>query len=90
MFNFNESTYAVAYNEMQNNLKFQNYQFGLHTIRIWDPWLRGFLIPIAQQPAGGQGLPSVKASRSHLDTRLVGILWTSDQPDAETSTWQHS
>jgi hypothetical protein len=28
---------------------------------------------------------------SHLDTpHLVGLLWTSDQPDAETSTWQHT
>ena len=31
------------------------------------------------------------ASRSHLlDTpHSVGLLWTSDQPDAEISTWQH-
>ena len=30
------------------------------------------------------------ASRSHLDTpHSVGLLWTSDQPDAETSTCQH-
>jgi hypothetical protein len=31
------------------------------------------------------------ASRSHSDTpHSVGLLWTSDQPDAETSTWQHT
>jgi hypothetical protein len=32
------------------------------------------------------------ASRSHtLDTpHSVGLLWTSDQPDAQTSTWQHT
>jgi hypothetical protein len=32
------------------------------------------------------------ASRSHpFDTQhSVGILWTSDQPEAETSTWQHT
>jgi len=32
------------------------------------------------------------ASRSHLlDTpQSAGVLWTSDQPDAETSTWQHT
>ena len=37
------------------------------------------------------GLPYVEASRSHSDTPLsVGLLWTSDEPDAETSTWQHT
>ena len=31
------------------------------------------------------------SSRSHSDTpNLVGILWTGDQPDTETSTWQHN
>jgi hypothetical protein len=41
-------------------------------------------------PLVGQGLPTVEALRSHSDTpHLVGLLWMSDQPDAETSTWQH-
>jgi hypothetical protein len=33
-----------------------------------------------------------EASRSHsLDTpHSVGLLWTRDQPVAETSTWQHN
>jgi len=31
----------------------------------------------------GQGLLIIDTSRSHSDTpRLVGLLWTSDQPDA--------
>jgi len=32
------------------------------------------------------------ASQTHpLDTpHLVGLLWTSDQPNAQTSTWQHT
>jgi hypothetical protein len=39
----------------------------------------------AQQLLVGQGL-IIEASRSHSDTpRLVGLLWTSDQLDAETS-----
>jgi hypothetical protein len=34
----------------------------------------------------GQGLLIFAASRSHSDTPYsVGLLWTSDQPDAETS-----
>jgi len=39
----------------------------------------------------GQGLLTVDASHSHSDAlHLVGHLWTSDQPDAENSTWQHT
>jgi hypothetical protein len=31
-----------------------------------------------------------RASRSHSDTpQSLGLLWTSDQPDAETYTWKH-
>jgi hypothetical protein len=38
----------------------------------------------------GQGLLITEASRSHSDTpHSVELLWTNDQPDAETSTWQH-
>jgi hypothetical protein len=45
---------------------------------------------MAQQPAVGQGLLIIEASRSHSDTpHSVGLLWTSDQPDAETSTSEH-
>jgi hypothetical protein len=40
----------------------------------------------AQQPLEGQGLLIIEASRSHS----VGLLWTSDQPATETSTWQHT
>jgi hypothetical protein len=45
----------------------------------------------AQLPLAGQGLHTIEASRSHSYTRhSVGLLWTSDQPDAETSTWEHT
>jgi hypothetical protein len=42
----------------------------------------------ARQPLVGQGLVTVEASsRSHSDTpHSVGLLWMSDQPDAENST----
>jgi len=44
---------------------------------------------MVQQPVVGQVLLIIEASRSHSDTsRSVALLWTSDQPDAETSTWQ--
>jgi len=42
---------------------------------------------MAQQPLMAQGLLIVEALPSHLDTPLsVGLLRTSDQPDAEIST----
>jgi hypothetical protein len=50
-----------------------------------------FVFPTTQQPLVGHGLLIIEASRSHWDTpHSVGILWTSDQPVAETSTWQHT
>jgi hypothetical protein len=49
--------------------------------------MKTFFPPMVQQPLGGLGLLIIEASRSHLDTpHSVGLLWTSDQPDAETST----
>jgi hypothetical protein len=41
---------------------------------------------MVQQPLVGQSLHIIEASRPHS----VGLLWTSDQTDAETSTWQHT
>ena len=46
---------------------------------------------LARQPQMDQGLFIHEASRSHSDTpQSVGLLWSSDQPNAETSTWQHT
>jgi hypothetical protein len=46
---------------------------------------------IAQQPLASQGLLIVEISLSHLETpRSLGLPWMSDQPDAETSTWQYT
>ena len=40
-------------------------------------------------PPIGQGLLFIETSRSHSDApHSVRLLWTSDQTDAETSTWQ--
>jgi len=39
----------------------------------------------------GHGLLIIEASRSHSVTpHLTGLLWTSDHPDAGTSTRQHT
>jgi hypothetical protein len=45
---------------------------------------KSYFSPLAQQPQLGQGLLIIEASRSHS----VGLLWTSDQPDEQTYTWQ--
>jgi len=45
----------------------------------------------AQQSLVGQDPLIIEASRSHSDTpHSVGLLWTSDQPNAETCIWQHT
>jgi hypothetical protein len=46
---------------------------------------------MAQKPLVGQGLLIIEASRSRSDIpHLVGIHQTSNRPDAETSTGQHT
>jgi len=46
---------------------------------------------ITQQPSVVKDLLITEDSRSHPNTpHLVGLLWTSDQLVAETSTWQHT
>jgi hypothetical protein len=59
------------------------------------PWNRKtcfrfcFFSPVAQQTLMFEVLLIVEASRLHSDTpHSVGLLWTNDQADAETSTWQ--
>jgi hypothetical protein len=42
-------------------------------------------------PLGGQDLLILEAAPSHSEIpQSVGLLWTGDQPGAETSTWQHT
>jgi hypothetical protein len=44
--------------------------------------------PLEQQPLMDEGLLFVETSRKHCDTsHIVGLLWMSDKPDAETSTF---
>jgi hypothetical protein len=48
------------------------------------------LPPMALQPLVGRSL-FIEASRSHSDApHSVGLLWTSDQPVAESPIWQHT
>jgi hypothetical protein len=46
---------------------------------------------MTQQPLVYQGLLIFEASRPHSDTpHSVGLFWSSYQPDAENSAWQHT
>jgi hypothetical protein len=49
-------------------------------------------LPLAQQPNAGQGRLILEISRTtHNNTsQSVRLLWTSDRPDAEISTWPHA
>ena len=81
---------------------FQDSYFQNETKHFTDPFSQSELVNndnyyyyyyyfMAQQPLVVQGLLTIEASRSHSDTpHSVGLLCTSDQPVAETSTWQHS
>jgi hypothetical protein len=59
-------------------------------VHILRPALHDYvLVSMAQHPLVGQSL-LIEASRSHSHTpQLVEILWTSDQPDADTSDNTH-
>jgi hypothetical protein len=51
----------------------------------------GTVSPMAQQPLMVRDIIIMEASQSHSDApHSVGLLWTSDQPDAQTSTRQHA
>ena len=46
---------------------------------------------MAQQPLVSKGLLTIEASRSHsVTSHSVGLLWTGDQHNAETSTSQYT
>jgi hypothetical protein len=47
---------------------------------------------MAQQPPSGPGPPQYRGFTITLrhTPHSVGLLWTSNRPDAETSTWQHT
>jgi len=49
------------------------------------------LFSMTQQPLVDQSLIIIEVSRSPSDApHSAGLLWTGDQPDAQTSTWEHT
>jgi hypothetical protein len=66
---------------------------GAKILKIPKCWERNmsqchFISPNGATAPSGAGLPHYRGSPITLP-HAVGLLWTSDQPDAETSTWQH-
>jgi len=54
--------------------------------RLLNEEIHGLFFFMVQQPPVGQDLLIMEASQSHSDTRQsVGLFWTSDQPDAQTT-----
>jgi len=53
--------------------------------------LRIFFPPMSQQLLAGQGLLIIGASPTRSDKpHSVGLLWTNDQSDSKTFTWQYT
>jgi hypothetical protein len=82
----------LKYDLSRPTLQFLNLTLPLYYVSLL-PYKMIFF-PYGATAPTGQGLLNIKASRSHSDTpHMVGLLWTSNQPDAETSlpdTKQHS
>ena len=61
-----------------------------HRVKISEFLTEFFSPSVARQALVDHGLLIAEASQSHLYTpHLIGVLWMSDKPVAETSTWQH-
>jgi hypothetical protein len=76
--------------------KYVYCSFRMNTVSAWIYNTQYFnlnlgFFSIAQPHHFGQDLPIIEASQSHSDTsHSVGLLWTSDHPDAQNYSWQHT
>jgi hypothetical protein len=82
-----DTTYGVIYKLQARNCYPSPKKEGFSRKAI-----QNLVFPRQQQSLVDQGLLIIKASRSPSDTHSVGLLWTSDQPDAEPlpDNTQHS
>jgi hypothetical protein len=76
-------SFCISVNKRSPKILKLSYE---HYNHLKSPSIRFFFV--ALRPNASQGLLIFEVSRLHsLDTpQSVGLLWTSDQPDAETST----
>jgi hypothetical protein len=67
---------------IRSDVAFYNFELGPQATLLYD-----FFVYSPKAPNGPGPSPIIEASRFHSDTpHSVGLLWTSDQPVAETST----
>jgi hypothetical protein len=91
---------SVSINRFQNNImkhvrtyKFPLYHFQVMATFLTDPAQKNLQSRYFFQDAttpGGPGSPDCQGFTITHTPHSVGLLWTSDQPDTETSTWQHT
>jgi len=80
IFVYIQELFAIAFSKRGITREFQISTMG-HLISCF----------MAPEPLVGQALLIIEASRSHSDTpHSIGLLWMSDQPEAETCTWQNT
>jgi hypothetical protein len=90
--------YSLDMGKLQTNNynKYNNNNYSMHTLRnlsilFSHCYYLVFVFTMTWQPPVGQGLHIIEDSWSHSDIpQSVGLLWKSDQPDAETCTWLHA
>ena len=76
IFVYIQELFAIAFSKRGITREFQISTMG-HLISCF----------MAPEPLVGQALLIIEASRSHSDTpHSIGLLWMSDQPEAETCT----
>jgi len=81
--------FNVGYINILYTIKLRSFQFR-NDFRL-SMFSANVFFTVAQLTLVGLRLPIIGASRSHSDTsHSVWLLCTSDQPVAETSTWQHT
>ena len=87
--------------EIQTTIKSARWSSHFYKISLWHHCFviltyarqanKYFFSPRRNSPPVSQDLLFIEASRSHSDSpHSVGLLWTSDRPVAENSTWQHT
>ena len=74
------------HNQCRCPLVYPKFHLGRPIVFVSPPHLYGTTAPYGPGPPHYRGI-----TITHNDTpNSVGLLWTSDRPDAETSTWQQS
>ena len=81
---------VIIYLHSNNRLAFLRETPCFVTDKVLSYYFEQVNVPLEFFFVSQQPLLNIEVSWTHSDIpQSVGLLWTSDQPDAETSTWQH-